>query len=832
MGGHVIDDILVTITILLLVFLFRYMINDNSPDIIIITTYIKNSKVYGIIKHYYYSIKLLYDNYNGIKYISIYNYPIIDNVNSSYYDTIETNTNTNTNTTNNTTPPNTININDINRYNLYIKKQNECTESYLNNDDLEFFDNIINDIDYEDITPPYQAGNKYFYMKRNSLYDSSYCLYVSENLDKESTLMIQPPDGMVIRGIWSSNDGKMIAYGLTSIINNDTTTNSNVMSIKIRDVDTCLDLDTDTIICHDIDIFTLQWYQNHSGFFYVATSPSTSNVAIYYHVLGTSQKDDILTYDPFRNTNINEETKIDNDLLTLDITVTPDNHYLVIEVFKRDDAKFVQMVESSTKYGDITSCAGNSIRIIDLANFNNTLKPGLCAHLITSFNDRFQFISNIEEDFWFRTNYCASNYRVVRLNLPTVMSTVLTDENRYDPIIMSESYISSNIREWIPECHHGILQCASISALTVLVLKYFKDCSNEILIYDLSQSLDQIPDSPAATLPHPSFGTIYNPSCSFFSDSIFYKFSGFAHPCSIFRAQIHRNSGSGSIEISFDELYSVTIPGIDPYAFETQQDSFKSYDDTTIPMFIFGSKKLFQSGKSHPAAIYAYGSFGISVQPSFSLTILLYAHYCNAYFCVVNARGGSEKGSEWHRNFKKLNKIKTAEDIQCATDWLIENEYSQKARMTLIGEGAGIYLIAGIINKQPWKFQGAIFSQGLFDLRAKNTFADSLWSDEFGSIECNEENDFLEISSPINKLRNDDLLLTQPSMLLFVNKNHSAISPVDTYRFIETLRSRSQEIEKKIGDTMHERKPYLLYISDDSHLNDLYFLTFLSQQSK
>jgi hypothetical protein len=31
---------------------------------------------------------------------------------------------------------------------------------------------------------------------------------------------------------------------------------------------------------------------------------------------------------------------------------------------------------------------------------------------------------------------------------------------------------------------------------------------NVILIYDLSQSLDQIPDSPVAIFPHPSFGTI------------------------------------------------------------------------------------------------------------------------------------------------------------------------------------------------------------------------------------------------------------------------------------------------------------------------------------
>lgn len=404
---------------------------------------------------------------------------------------------------------------------------------------------------------------------------------------------------IINRAIWASPDGKKIAYGL-SIFDNIDKKLASSMIIKVRDVNSCEDSEIDTIICDDIDVFTMNWYQNHSGFFYVTKSKDSNNVEILYHALGTSKSNDILAYKPISNNNaINSDDNIEEELLTFDITVTSDNHYLVIEVFKREDAKFIQMIESSTKFGDICSIAGNAVRIIDLTNFNNTLKPGLCAHLVTSFDSRFQFISNIIEDFWFRTNYCAKNYRVVRLNLPSILTTVLTDDNRYIPIIIPQAYISKNIREWIAEDRNGILQSASIAALTVLVLKYFKNCSNEILIYDLSQSLDRMPNSPAAALPQPTFGTItmYTPSCSFFSYNIFYKFSGFSHPCSIFRAQIIRNSGSGSIEISFDELYNVSVPGIDPYYFETRQESLVSYDGTNIPIFMFGSRNLFKSGE-------------------------------------------------------------------------------------------------------------------------------------------------------------------------------------------------------------------------------------------
>lgn len=817
MNNRMYDDIIGIISLLIITFFITYLINNNNSYIITIINIIKSSSLYKIMKTcYHYSSYNKHnnnnDNNNDIKYITELNYPIT-NINKNYY--------------NNDINNKTFDINNKDDYDIYINKQNECTETYINsnmNDDEEFFDKLLNDIDYEDIIAPYQAGKMFFYLKRNSL-NSSYYLYKSDNLNEESELLIQPPDDMIISMVWTSPNGKWVAYALTMIDNDN-----NTMIIKVRDVDTCIDSEADTIICNDMDFFSLAWYENHAGFFYVSKSPTSNNVGIFYHTLGTLPTNDILTYDPSRgiNNNNDDAKEEDDTLLTFDIKVTADYHYLVIEVFRRDDAKFIHMVESSTKFGDITSCAGNAIRIIDLSNFSNTLKPGLCAHLITSFSNRFQFVSNIEEDFWFRTNFNAPNYRIVRLNLPSVIATVLTDDNRYQPIIISTSYINNNIREWIAESSNGILQSASIAALTVLVLKYFKDCSNEILIYDLSQSLDTMPDAPAANLPHPSFGTLYHPiGCSFFSYNIFYKFSDFSHPCSIYRAQIRRDD-SGNIEISFAELYAVTVPGIDPYELETKQENIMSFDGTKIPIYIFGTKKLHNSDESQAVALYSHGCFGISLQPEFSLIILLYAYYCNAYFVVVNARGGGEKGSEWHNKAKKVDKRKTAEDILGATDFLIENEYADKSKIIVIAEGAGALITAGLLSRMPWKYKAAVFSQGLFDVTS--TITDSLWADEFGSINITEESKYVKDSSPM-KVRKDDLLLVHPSTLLLVNKNHSSISPLDSYRYIETLRSSVVSIEETLQQNNNDKKPHLIFTSDDQHLNELYFLTFLHQQT-
>lgn len=74
---------------------------------------------------------------------------------------------------------------------------------------------------------------------------------------------------------------------------------------------------------------------------------------------------------------------------------------------------------------------------------------------------------------------------------------------------------------------------------------------------------------PVADLPHPQFGTITGPSCSFYSSQIFYRCSDLSDPGSIYRAVINRDLFSGSIEIFFDQLSSVTIPAVDKYRYET-----------------------------------------------------------------------------------------------------------------------------------------------------------------------------------------------------------------------------------------------------------------------
>lgn len=186
------DQFYVSITLIIITFTIKYLSDRDDEDIVI--KYIKSTKFYNWFK----DINISSINYRnrkleekiGVKYVTTYNYPIINGVNSDYYDDNIIRSDKN------------FCKDNIESYKLYISKQNECTEKYFNDnikDKEEFFEQKLLEIDYEDILPPFQVNSKFFFLKKNSIYELSYCLYKSDNLDNESELLIQPPINHIIR---------------------------------------------------------------------------------------------------------------------------------------------------------------------------------------------------------------------------------------------------------------------------------------------------------------------------------------------------------------------------------------------------------------------------------------------------------------------------------------------------------------------------------------------------------------------------------------------------------------------------------------------------------
>lgn len=93
----------------------------------------------------------------------------------------------------------------------------------------------------------------------------------------------------------------------------------------------------------------------------------------------------------------------------------------------------------------------------------------------------------------------------------------------------------------------------------------------------------------------------------------------------------------------------------------TDQVWYTSKDGTRVPMFIVRKKSLLPTinSKPHkplPTILYAYGGFGISTTPYFSISNSLFMDRMDGIFAIANIRGGGEFGEDWHKASVKEKK--------------------------------------------------------------------------------------------------------------------------------------------------------------------------------
>ena len=57
-----------------------------------------------------------------------------------------------------------------------------------------------------------------------------------------------------------------------------------------------------------------------------------------------------------------------------------------------------------------------------------------------------------------------------------------------------------------------------------------------------------------------------------------------------------------------------------------------------------------------PTILYAYGGFGSSQTPTFSLMHLIFINNLNGMYVLANIRGGGEFGKDWHMKAVQENR--------------------------------------------------------------------------------------------------------------------------------------------------------------------------------
>ena len=129
-------------------------------------------------------------------------------------------------------------------------------------------------------------------------------------------------------------------------------------------------------------------------------------------------------------------------------------------------------------------------------------------------------------------------------------------------------------------------------------------------------------------------------------------------------------------------------------------------DGTKVPISMVYRKDIKKNG-NNPLLLYAYGSYGHSMDATFSSTRLTLLDR-GFIFAIAHIRGGEDLGRQWYEDGKLLKKKNTFTDFIDCSKFVIEQKYTSPEHLYAEGGSAGGLLMGVIVNLAPELFKGVI----------------------------------------------------------------------------------------------------------------------------
>src|SRR5580704_9191773 len=317
-------------------------------------------------------------------------------------------------------------------------------------------------------------------------------------------------------------------------------------------------------------------------------------------------------------------------------------------------------------------------------------------------------------------------------------------------------YERDNWKEIIPQTG-GVLKDAELWGGKIFA-QYEQNATSQIKVFDLQ-------GKNLHDLALPAMGTVSGSGGRWDHDDIFYKFESFTFAPSIYRYDL--KSGSASLWAKVD------APGIDPAAYEVEQEWYHSKDGTRVPMFVVCKKGLKKDGRN-PTLLTGYGGFNISMTPAFESDIYLWLEHGGVY-AVANLRGGSEFGEDWHRAGMLDKKQNVFDDMIAAAEYLISEKYTDANHLAIQGGSNGGLLIGAMITQRPDLFRAVVCQVPLLDmLRYQNFQIAKLWIPEYGTADKPDQFKWLYAYSPYHHVKEGT---AYPAVLLTTAESDSRVDP-------------------------------------------------------
>lgn len=233
------------------------------------------------------------------------------------------------------------------------------------------------------------------------------------------------------------------------------------------------------------------------------------------------------------------------------------------------------------------------------------------------------------------------------------------------------------------------------------------------------------------------------------------------------------------------------LGGFDPAMYVSERLEVPARDGRRVPVSVVRHRETRLDG-SAPLLQYGYGSYGYSMDPTFS-SVRLSLLDRGFVWAIAHIRGGEELGRQWYESGKLLAKRNTFNDFEDVGRWLVESDYAAPGKLYAMGGSAGGLLVGAVVNQAPRLYDGVVAQVPFVDV--VTTMLDESIPlttgeyDEWGNPNDETYYRYMLSYSPYDNVAAQDY----PNMLVTTGLHDSQVQYWEPAKWVARLRDRKTD---------------------------------------
>ncbi|HET9630861.1 MAG TPA: S9 family peptidase [Terrabacter sp.] len=246
---------------------------------------------------------------------------------------------------------------------------------------------------------------------------------------------------------------------------------------------------------------------------------------------------------------------------------------------------------------------------------------------------------------------------------------------------------------------------------------------------------------------------------------------------------------------TFTLLKQQTVRGdVDLRRYRQRREWATAPDGTRIPISVVHRHDVEADGTA-PGLLHAYGAYGISSDPWFSVLRLSLLDR-GWVFAIAHVRGGSEMGRSWYDDGKLEAKPNTFTDFVASADHLVDSGIVAPDRLAAEGGSAGGLLMGAVVNLAPERFR-FVHAQVPFVDALTTVLDPSLpltvveWEEWGNPLEDPTAYALMKSYTPYENVRP----ARHPSLLVTAGLDDTRVYVTEPAKWVAALRHADQQVE-------------------------------------